>query len=54
MMEHIIIPYVQKKCNTLKLDVEYLVILLMDIFKGQMTDPVKEILRETTSYSRKF
>ena len=54
MMEHIIIPHVQKQSNTLKLDAEYPAMLLMDIFKGQMTDPVKEILRETTSYSRKF
>ena len=54
MMEHIVIPYVQKQSNTLKLDAEYPAMLLMDIFKGQMTDPVKEILRETTSYSRKF
>ena len=45
MMEHIIIPYVQKQRNTLKLDAEYPAILLMDVFKGQMTDPVKEILK---------
>ena len=45
MMEHIIIPYVQKQRNTLKLDAEYPAMLLMDVFKGQMTDPVKEILK---------
>ena len=45
MMEHIIIPHVQKQSNTLKLDAEYPAMLLMDIFKGQMTDPVKEILK---------
>ena len=45
MMEHIIIPYVQKQRNTLKLDAEYLAMLLMDVFKGQMTNPVKEILK---------
>ena len=28
MMEHIIIPYVQKECNTLKLDAEYPAMLL--------------------------
>ena len=45
MMERIIIPHVQKQSNTLKLDAEYQAMLLMDIFKGQMTDPVKEILK---------
>ena len=45
MMEHIIIPYVQKQRNTLKLDAEYLAMLLMDVFKGQMTNPAKEILK---------
>ena len=44
-MEHIIIPYVQKICNTLKLDAEYLAMLLIDVFKDQMTDSVKEILK---------
>ena len=45
MMEHIVIPYVQKQRNTLKLDAEYPAMLSMDVFKGQMTDPVKEILK---------
>ena len=45
MMEHIIIPYVQKQRNTLKLDAEYPAMLLMDVFKSQMTNPVKEILK---------
>ena len=45
MIEHIIIPYVQKQRNTLKLDAEYPAMLLMDVFKGQMTDPVEEILK---------
>ena len=44
MMKHIIIPYVQKQRNTLKLNAEYLAMLLMDVFKGQMTNPAKEIL----------
>ena len=45
IMEHIIIPYVQKQRNTLKLDAEYPAMLLMDVYKGQMTDPAKEILK---------
>ena len=45
MMKHIIIPYVQKQRNTLKLDAEYLAMLLMDVFQGQMTNPAKEILK---------
>ena len=44
MIEHII-PYVQKQRNTLKLDSEYPAMLLMNVFKGQRTDPVKEILK---------
>ena len=43
MREQIIIPYVQKQRNTLKLDAEYPAMLLMDVFKSQMTNPVKEI-----------
>ena len=53
MMEHIIIPYVQKQRNTLKLDAEYLAMLLMDVFKGQMTDPVKEILKRNNTILQK-
>ena len=34
VMEHIIIPYVQKQRNTLQLDAEYVAMLLMDVFKG--------------------
>ena len=53
MMEHIIIPYVQKQRNTLKLDAEYPAMLLMDVFKGQMIDPVKEILKRNNTILQK-
>ena len=45
MMEHIIL-YVKNQCKILKLDAEYPAMLIMDVFKGQMTDPVKEILKK--------
>ena len=53
IMEHIIIPYVQKQRNTLKLDAEYPAMLLMDVYKGQMTDPVKEILKRNNNMLQK-
>jgi len=46
MMEHIIIPYVQKERKLLNLPVDHSALLIMDVFKGQMTDPVKEILKK--------
>ena len=46
MIEHIIIPYVKNQRKILKLDAEYPAMLIMDVFKGQMTDPVKEILKK--------
>ena len=53
MMEYIIIPYVQKQRNTLKLDAEYPAMLLIDVFKGQMIDPVKEILKRNNTILQK-
>ena len=44
MMKHIIIPYVEKQRNTLKLDAEYPAMLLMDVFKSQMTNAVNGCL----------
>ena len=46
MMEHIIIPYLKNQLKILKLDAEYPAMLIMDVFKGQITDPVKEILKK--------
>ena len=46
MMEHIIIPNIKSQRKILKLDAEYPAMLIMDVFKGQMTDPVKEILKK--------
>lgn len=44
MIEHIIIPYIQNR-KALELDAEYPAMLIMDVFKGQMTNPVKDILK---------
>ena len=46
MMEHIIIPYVQKERKLLNLPVDHPVLLIMDVLKGQMTDAVKETLKK--------
>ena len=46
MMEHIIIPYVQEERKSLNLAVDHPALLIMDVFKGQMTNPVKEILKK--------
>ena len=46
MMEHIIIPYVENQRKILKLDAQYPPMLMMDVFKGQMIDPMKEIFEE--------
>lgn len=45
MIEHIIISYVQNQRKALELDAEYPAMLIMDVFKGQMTNPVKDILK---------
>ena len=54
MMEHIIIPYVKNQSKILKLDAEYPAMLIMDVFKGQMTDPVKEILKKNNIVLQKI
>ena len=46
MMEHIIIPYVKEERKSLNLSDEHPALLIMDVFKGQMTDAVKEILKK--------
>ena len=46
MLEHIIIPYVKKQSQNLSLDPQYPALLIMDVFKGQMTEQVKDLLNE--------
>ena len=46
MMEHIIIPYVKEQRKNLSLDSQYPALLIMGVFKGQMTEPVKELLKK--------
>ena len=46
MMKKIIIPYAEKERRRLGLPILHPVILIMDVFKGQMTDAVKEVLKE--------
>ena len=46
MLEHKIIPYVKKQRQKLSLDPHYPAQLIMDVFKGQMTKQVKDLLNE--------
>ena len=46
MLEHIIIPYVKKQRQNLSLDPQYPALLIMDVFKGSMTEQVKDLLNE--------
>ena len=46
MLEHIIILYVKKQRQNLSLDPQYPVLLIMDVFKGQMTEQVNDLLNE--------
>ena len=45
MLEHII-PYMKKQRQNLSLDPQYPALLIMDVFKGQMTKQVKYLLNE--------
>ena len=46
MMRKIIIPYVEEERRRLHLSNSHPAVLIMDVFKGQMTDTVKKVLKE--------
>ena len=46
MSENVIIPYVEKQRVSLNLDFDHPALLIMDVFKGQMTCAVRELLIE--------
>ena len=46
MLENVIIPYVEKQRVSLNLDFDHPALLIMDVFKGQMTCAVRELLNE--------
>ena len=46
MMRKIIIPYVKEERRRLHLSNSHPAVLIMDVFKGQMTDTVKKVLKE--------
>ena len=46
MLEHIIILYVKNQRQNLSLNPQYPALLIMDVFKGQMTKQVKDLLNE--------
>ena len=46
MLENVIIPYVKKQRVWLNLDFDHPALQIMDVFKGQMTCAVRELLNE--------
>ena len=46
MLENVIIPYVEKQLVSRSLDFDHPALLIMDVFKGQMTCAVRELLNE--------
>ena len=44
VLEKIIIPYLRKEREQLKMEKDQAALLIMDVFKGQMTSPILEIL----------
>ena len=47
MLENVIIPYVEKQRVSLNLDFDHPALLIMDVFKDQMTCAVRELLNES-------
>jgi hypothetical protein len=50
MLEKIIIPFVEKERRSLDLHICYPALLIMDVFKGQMTELVQDVLRENNIF----
>lgn len=46
MLEHIIIPYVERQRSLLDLEFNHPALLIMDVFKGQTTESVRDLLKE--------
>ena len=46
MLENVIIPYLEKQRVSLDLDFDHPALLIMDVFKGQMTCAVRELLND--------
>ena len=46
MLENVITPYVEKQRISFSLDFDHPALLIMDVFKGQMTRSVGELLNE--------
>ena len=47
VIEQIIMPYLKREREKLDLPADYSALLIMDVFKGQMTPPVLELLKES-------
>ena len=53
MLKKIIIPFVEKERRSLDLDSCHPALLIMDVFKGQMTELVMEVLKENNIFLEK-
>ena len=45
LLKEVIVPYIQNERKTLRLDADYPTLLIMDVFKGQMTPAVLNMLK---------
>ena len=54
MLENVNIPYIDEQRITLSPDFDHPAFLIMDIFKGQMTCPVRELLNENHMLLKKI
>ena len=46
MLENIVIPYVEQECVSLNLAFDHPALIIMNVFKGQMTFAVRELLNK--------
>ena len=49
LIEEIIIPYIEKERISLKLPKTQLALLIMDVFRGQMTENVLTVLKDNNT-----
>ena len=47
MLKKVIILYIKEQRITLSLDFDHLALLIMDVFKDQMTESVRELVNES-------
>ena len=53
LLKEVIGPYIQNERKTLRLDVDYLALLILDVFKGQMAPAALNILKANNIFLTK-